>query len=182
MSTKATPKNQLVVFILAISAIVLEGFSAALPLKPAPSSISSCPGRAVACPALLATAVHGNNNNNAFDLIGEDLQESLSTQLGIIEPNEVQNSSLPLAVRGEDVFIISQTGSGKTLTFLLPILHRLNEKSSKVMKAIVIGPTSELVEQHAAIVAKLAPSLVDRILFKTPHQFLSDLKHNTHKD
>ena len=127
--------------------------------------------------------------SNSFDLIGDELQHALSNKLGILAPNEVQNSSLPLALQGQDVFIIAQTGSGKTLTFLLPILHRLQNMSGRSSSAsitdpdasqtkqiaIVIGPTTELLAQHAATAAKLAPSLVSHMLFKTPHQLSSDL-------
>jgi len=124
---------------------------------------------------------------NTFNLLSESLRNSLYKELGILEPNEVQNSSIPIAFRGEDVFIISQTGSGKTLSFLLPIIHRIDNASDEDSDrktgcvAIVIGPTEELVEQHRNITGKLAPSIVDRILFITPVQLLSVLKNKTSK-
>jgi len=118
---------------------------------------------------------------NAFDLVDEVLVEGLSKEFGILEPNEVQNSSLPIALRGDNVFVIAQTGSGKTMSFMLPILHRFNNvyalplsspsrRSNPV--AIVIGPTPELLAQHAAVASKLSPLLAERILFKTPEELL----------
>ncbi|OEU23028.1 P-loop containing nucleoside triphosphate hydrolase protein [Fragilariopsis cylindrus CCMP1102] len=148
----------------------LEGF----PLVPPPSS-------SVAFCTKISTfsRISASPDPNAFDMIGEELQHSLSMQLGVLEPNEVQNSSLPFAMRGENVFVIAQTGSGKTLTFLLPILHHLNNtfaSSPSQLGAIVVGPTAELMAQHYAIAKKLAPTLVERVLFKTPEQVIADLK------
>ena len=114
-------------------------------------------------------------SNNAFDLLEDELRRNLSKELGILEPNEIQNSSLPMAIGGNDTFVIAQTGSGKTMSFLLPILHRLNiisSSSSNASVAIVIGPTSELLAQHANIASTLMPTLADRILFKTPQELL----------
>lgn len=111
--------------------------------------------------------------NNAFDLLDSDLRENLSTELGILEPNEIQNMSIPIAIDGKDVSVIAQTGSGKTISFLLPILQRLNEISdSSNPVAIVIGPTIELLAQHANVASTLMPSLDDRIIFKTPQELL----------
>jgi superfamily II DNA/RNA helicase len=113
--------------------------------------------------------------NNAFDLLDDGLRENLSKELGIVEPNEIQNSSLPVTIHGNDTFVMAQTGSGKTMSFLLPILHRLKNTSSSSSQrsvAIVIGPTSELLAQHSTIASTLMPSLADRILFKTPQQLL----------
>ena len=113
----------------------------------------------------------GRRLNNAFDLICETLREKLSTELGILEPNEIQDKTLPGAIHGNDTFVIAQTGSGKTMSFMLPILQQLNNTSSS-SQAVVIGPTSELLTQHSNIASTLAPSLVDRILFKTPQEIL----------
>jgi len=61
------------------------------------------------------------------------------------------------------------------MSFLLPILHRLNKTSSSISPgpfAIVIGPTSELLAQHSRIASKLMAPVSDRILFRTPQQIL----------
>ena len=50
-------------------------------------------------------------------------------ELGIYAPNSIQSRAIPLGLSGRDVLVCAQTGSGKTLTFLLPILNRLLEKS-----------------------------------------------------
>ena len=116
-----------------------------------------------------------STQNNAFDLIDKGLRVTLSEELGITQPNEMQNESIAAAIRGDDTFVIAQTGSGKTMSFLLPILHRLNKTSSLSSResvAIIIGPTSELLAQHSRIASKLMPSAIDRVLFRTPEQIL----------
>lgn len=45
--------------------------------------------------------------------------------IGVAAPNATQAAALPLAAAGADVLVHAQTGSGKTLTFLLPLLARL---------------------------------------------------------
>ena len=39
-----------------------------------------------------------------------------------------QANAIPLALAGRDLMVVAQTGSGKTLTFLLPILQKLTER------------------------------------------------------
>lgn len=114
-----------------------------------------------------------SDSDNAFDLLDSDLRENLSTELGILEPNEIQNVSIPIAIGGKDVSVIAQTGSGKTISFLLPILHKCkNTLASNGPVAIVIGPTTELLDQHSSVASLLFPSLDDKIIFKTPQELL----------
>ena len=85
--------------------------------------------------------------------------------------NTAQARVLPLAFSGQDVLASSQTGSGKTLMFLLPMLEQLastrplKKQSITVDKvfpeALVIVPTPELVMQVASIAATLAASLAE---------------------
>ena len=85
--------------------------------------------------------------------------------------NTAQARVLPLALSGQDVLASSQTGSGKTLMFLLPMLEQLAstrplKKQSRTVdkvfpEALVIVPTPELVMQVASIAATLAASLTE---------------------
>jgi superfamily II DNA/RNA helicase len=62
---------------------------------------------------------------------------------GFVEPTAVQLEAIPAILRGSDVIAQSQTGTGKTLAYLLPILQRLDVRE-KAVQAAVIVPTREL--------------------------------------
>lgn len=65
---------------------------------------------------------------------------------GIIKPTEIQEKIIPLALMNKDVIGQSETGTGKTLAFLLPIVERL-DPTSKELQAIILTPTHELAMQ-----------------------------------
>jgi ATP-dependent RNA helicase RhlE len=69
------------------------------------------------------------------------------TELGYTVPTPVQRATIPLAVRGQDVIGVAQTGTGKTAAFLLPILERLVEQPPHQIHALVLTPTRELALQ-----------------------------------
>jgi superfamily II DNA/RNA helicase len=73
----------------------------------------------------------------------------------ISKPTEIQCLAIPLIMSGQSVVGISETGSGKTLTYVLPLLHHLKvlEKDERAVteprqpRAIVVLPTRDLGEQ-----------------------------------
>jgi ATP-dependent RNA helicase RhlE len=67
--------------------------------------------------------------------------------LGFIRPTGIQGDAIPPAMEGRDVLACAQTGSGKTASFLLPIVHRLIDKPRGVTRALVLVPTRELAAQ-----------------------------------
>jgi superfamily II DNA/RNA helicase len=79
-------------------------------------------------------------------------------RLGYTAPTAVQSQVIPAALKGGDLLVSSQTGSGKTAAFLLPILEGLmaEANASKMVPpraaplAIVLCPTRELAQQVAA--------------------------------
>jgi ATP-dependent RNA helicase RhlE len=63
-------------------------------------------------------------------------------------PTEVQAVAIPPALEGRDVVATAQTGTGKTLAFVLPMLERLlAEPVSAGVSAVVLSPTRELAMQ-----------------------------------
>jgi ATP-dependent RNA helicase RhlE len=94
---------------------------------------------------------------NDFTLI-PSLQETLREK-GFITPTEIQNLTLPELLNGHSVVGLAETGTGKTLAYVLPILHMLktleNEgqpvKTQSQPRAIVIVPTRELGEQVSKV-------------------------------
>jgi ATP-dependent RNA helicase RhlE len=67
--------------------------------------------------------------------------------LGFVRPTGIQGDAIPPAMAGRDVLACAQTGSGKTASFLLPIVHRLIDKPRGVTRALVLVPTRELAAQ-----------------------------------
>ncbi|HEY7792252.1 MAG TPA: DEAD/DEAH box helicase [Vicinamibacterales bacterium] len=64
------------------------------------------------------------------------------------ETRPIQSAVMPLALAGHDLIACAETGTGKTLGFVLPILHRLiNEPPSPHSRALILAPTRELVVQ-----------------------------------
>jgi ATP-dependent RNA helicase RhlE len=78
--------------------------------------------------------------------ISQYLQEQLST-LNFHTPTPVQSSAIPAALSGKDLLATAQTGTGKTLAFLIPLAERLLETRSAGIHALVLVPTRELAMQ-----------------------------------
>ena len=71
-------------------------------------------------------------------------------EAGFTDCTPIQEKSLPLALAGKDVAGQAQTGTGKTLAFLIPILERLLRDREVGVAALVLVPTRELAMQVAA--------------------------------
>ena len=69
-------------------------------------------------------------------------------ELGYSTPTDVQAQVIPLMLDGKDIIAQSQTGSGKTAAFALPILQNLIYGSSMgSVQSLVLTPTRELAIQ-----------------------------------
>ena len=64
-------------------------------------------------------------------------------------PTPVQAAAIPLALEGKDVLATAQTGTGKTLAFLIPIMEHLLQNATAGIAALVLVPTRELAMQVA---------------------------------
>jgi ATP-dependent RNA helicase RhlE len=64
-------------------------------------------------------------------------------------PTPVQAAAIPQALEGKDVLATAQTGTGKTLAFLIPIMEQLLQRSATGIEALVLVPTRELAMQVA---------------------------------
>src|SRR5271167_403571 len=64
-------------------------------------------------------------------------------------PTPVQAAAIPQALAGKDVLATAQTGTGKTLAFLIPIMEQLLKQSAAGIAALVLVPTRELAMQVA---------------------------------
>ncbi len=69
-------------------------------------------------------------------------------KIGYIHPTPVQQSAIPMVFTGRDLMVQSQTGTGKTAAYGIPLLDSINPKA-KGVKALVLAPTRELAKQVA---------------------------------
>ncbi|MCP4752847.1 MAG: DEAD/DEAH box helicase [Proteobacteria bacterium] len=82
------------------------------------------------------------------------LDEALARE-NIIEPTTVQIESAPVLLRGKDAFVCSETGTGKTLAYLLPLFCRI-DPTSPGLQVVVVVPTHELAMQILQQAQRLA--------------------------
>ncbi len=72
--------------------------------------------------------------------------------VGYMSPTPIQQQTIPPILQGKDILGLAQTGTGKTAAFVLPILHRLYQGPTGIVRALIVAPTRELAEQiHQAI-------------------------------
>jgi ATP-dependent RNA helicase RhlE len=74
------------------------------------------------------------------------LKERISST-GFSVPTPVQATAIPPALEGKDVLATAQTGTGKTLAFLIPVIERLLQRNKPGIAALVLVPTRELAMQ-----------------------------------
>ena len=83
------------------------------------------------------------NNFNQLNLSGDSLK--ILKGLKFENPTPIQEKVIPVALQGNDVMGTAQTGSGKTLSYILPIVEKLRINVND--KFLVLTPTRELAEQ-----------------------------------
>ena len=95
---------------------------------------------------------------NKFENLGlSDDLVLLLNELGYKEPTKIQSLSIPLALMGRDILGCAQTGTGKTASFVLPIIEILNNQKSKARmpRSLILTPTRELAEQISIYFKKI---------------------------
>ncbi|MFH6906688.1 DEAD/DEAH box helicase [Vibrio fluvialis] len=94
----------------------------------------------------------------SFSKLG--LSEALTqavAELGYQKPTTIQTKAIPVILQGQDLIAAAQTGTGKTASFVLPILHKLQGRETqrkKRIRALILVPTRELAIQVADKVAQ----------------------------
>lgn len=82
--------------------------------------------------------------NTGFEHLGlKDTLVETVQQLGYEQPTEIQQQAIPALIDGRDILGISQTGTGKTAAFVLPLLQHL-DPGNKDIQILVLTPTREL--------------------------------------
>ena len=135
-----------------------------------------------------------------FDALG--LSEPILAcinQVGFTHPTPIQQAVIPIALTGQDVIGLAQTGSGKTAAFVLPLAERLTHGSG--VRGLILSPTREIALQTQAFIdlfgkdhhlqavcliggVKIGPQLRDLkhnpdILVATPGRLVDHLERGT---
>ncbi|MFD2177563.1 DEAD/DEAH box helicase [Veronia pacifica] len=85
------------------------------------------------------------------------------TELGYTAPTPIQEKAIPVILQGKNLLAAAQTGTGKTASFILPILEQLSgseTRRKKRVRALILTPTRELaiqVEENIALYSKHLP-------------------------
>ncbi len=85
-----------------------------------------------------------------------ELHHSLEKH-GYIHPTPIQEAAIPIALTGSDLIGCAQTGTGKTLAFVVPLIQKL--KGVDGTKAVILCPTREIAMQTHAAIEKLGKPL-----------------------
>lgn len=97
-----------------------------------------------------------------FELSGRIL-DALA-DLNLFEPTPIQEKSFKPILSGRDIMGIAQTGTGKTLAYLLPVLQMWKYNKSGHPTVLVLVPTRELVVQVTEVLEQLAQNTTARII------------------
>ena len=85
--------------------------------------------------------------NNFSELSLSPILKNNLADNGFVTPTAVQAQAIPPALAGSDVVATAQTGTGKTLAFVLPLLQSLTTKPGRGISAVILTPTRELAIQ-----------------------------------
>jgi ATP-dependent RNA helicase RhlE len=95
--------------------------------------------------------------------ISQSLKDRLSAA-GFVTPTPVQAGAIPPALEGDDILATASTGTGKTLSFLIPMIDRLEEISKPSVRgaktpilALILLPTRELAMQVLESYSRICP-------------------------
>lgn len=87
--------------------------------------------------------------------ISEEIKKAVA-EMGFEEPTYIQAESIPRILEGKDIVGHSQTGTGKTAAFGIPILEQISKEQKGATQALVLCPTRELAIQACEEIRKFA--------------------------
>lgn len=102
--------------------------------------------------------------NESFETFGlKPFLIEATQELGFQEPTEIQQKVIPVIQEGRNVIGQSQTGSGKSHSFLLPILNQI-DPAKKEVQAVITAPSRELADQLYETALQLAAHSEEEIV------------------
>lgn len=94
-------------------------------------------------------------------------------EMGWEKPSPIQEESIPVALSGRDILARAKNGTGKTGSYLIPILERI-DPSKEYIQAMILVPTRELALQTSHTCKQLSKHLGARVMVTTGGTNLKD--------
>lgn len=91
---------------------------------------------------------------NELNLSREVLQAI--EEMGFVNPSEVQEHTIPEILDGHDLLAQAQTGTGKTASFGIPMIEKIQDNNYETLQGLVLVPTRELARQVSEELKKLS--------------------------
>ena len=95
--------------------------------------------------------------------VADDIVDALAAH-NIINPFPIQTLAIPLAIKNHDLIGQARTGTGKTMGFTIPILHKIDAPGDGKPQALVVVPTRELASQVTRDIDMAAKNRDTRVL------------------
>ncbi len=96
-----------------------------------------------------------DKKQNCFENLSPQIIQKL-TEIGISQPTNVQNEVIPVISTGKNVIFQSETGTGKTYAYLLPLVNKIEaDEDTTKLRLIICAPTFELASQINAAAKKI---------------------------
>lgn len=67
--------------------------------------------------------------------------------MGYTKPTPIQEQTIPLILQNKDLIACAQTGTGKTASYLLPVIQKMSASKHRHLNTLVLAPTRELAQQ-----------------------------------
>ena len=107
----------------------------------------------------MSTIKHINTKLDTYTSFDDmDLDEKILRgiySLGFEKPSAIQQKAIVPVIQGRDIIAQAQSGTGKTATFSIGLLHRV-DPTKNVPQAIVVADTRELAQQIKKVISQLA--------------------------
>jgi len=142
------------------------------PARQAPNSMSelSLPPKDTRVKTEDVTATKGNDFEDYF--LKRDLLMGIF-EAGFERPSPIQEESIPIALAGRDILARAKNGTGKTASFVVPVLEKADSSKSSI-QAIILVPTRELALQISQVCRDLGKYLGLEIMVSTGGSNLKD--------
>jgi len=92
---------------------------------------------------------------------------------GFEKPSPIQEEAIPLAIAGRDILARAKNGTGKTASFLIPALEKI-DSTKNIIQALVLVPTRELALQTSQVSKELGKHMGVQVMVSTGGTSLKD--------